>query len=510
MSTRFLALMMAVAAASLPLVGAQGAAHEHESGAVRIVAPADGTVFAGLPAKFVILDGAADGVPDFHQNNAIVVRLNGQVLLDTTAAAGHDYDGVNILRIVFPATGTYEVEASTGDGSTARVAGSVLPSPVERRSLSLEIPATAPEAQHVLVVLHVTHPDGTADNEPRGTAILDAMGPDGLAARLVIDLAASEYVALALDAGEYDIVATAWNDGVGAWSPAVAKASITVEPSTNLPLPDGGAGYDNRVVEGDGGFDIVATFDPYDAVAPAGIQHIALVATDGPTHATVEGSAVVDVLDSMGRTVAHFGMPMRGPEEFVYRTARPGIYALTATATAGSNMAAVLATWRVMAPTGTAAAGPIAFTLSGESKLHPAAELGLALHGRTLAGDPYAHSDVDVVLRQGNDAPVLWTKLHTHGDGDYPLGIRLNGGDYQLLASPSELEASPVTFHGPAGIADATRFTFQVDPGHGFEDADPAPATTTAPAKGAANLATPALLAIVAFAAVALRRRFLL
>ncbi|MCA1820052.1 MAG: hypothetical protein LC620_08420, partial [Halobacteriales archaeon] len=151
-------VVLSLTLAALPVAAQE---HNHMGTATAIIAhdtPPGGRTYVGDVTSFAVVDDENhDLAPDVHQNNHIRVSLNGAVLWEASAAAGHDYDGVNTFSIAFPAPGAYEVALVADDGSIqAHYNGTVeAPHDPVAATIALDAPASVPALQPATFTVQV-------------------------------------------------------------------------------------------------------------------------------------------------------------------------------------------------------------------------------------------------------------------------------------------------------------------------------------------------------------------
>ncbi|MEA3191245.1 MAG: hypothetical protein QOD77_1827 [Thermoplasmata archaeon] len=456
--------------ALLVLVPAADAQHAHEEGgSVRILA--EGPVHAGVLAGFAALALGDDDAPDFHQQNHLRVTQGGLVLFETTPDSGHDYDGVARFALAFPAPGPYRVEALDDAGAVlGALEGEALPVPTEAGTL-----AVAHSLVDGMVRFDAIVSVGGVQVPSR--LQLEAMADGKPAARLAT-VAVAHVVELGLDPGvtyRFRLLATPLD---APFAPVVHEETFAVEaaPRADPPaLPSPSPMPGNAVVRaGAGNATLLGTYDPWTAVGPDTRARFAAVGPAGPI--------AVRMHDAAGRVLLATDQ-LAGPVAEVTTTRPPGAY--TIAYTAGGET--VELPWTVLPPSDPSAVGPqdLVFTA-------PAAQAGvpfdLALASHDLAGRPFDHTEVELeVARAG--VPVVQAKLHTHGDGSFPLRLALQEGRQDVRAQVYPLEAR-TALAGPALLA-----SFDVAPG---APAEPTPAPQDQEAEAAPLGAPLAVLAVLA------------
>ncbi len=501
-----------VLSVSLPLLlalpGVSAQAHEHEAGAGIAIAhdvPADGQAFAGTPNHFALVVHGDDAVPDFHLDVPYRVSLDGEVLVETTADSGHDYDGINAFDVVFPSEGTYLVEALGASGETLASFGGTV-GPRAGKGLMDVVASDVGAGRPTVFEVHIYDAGGLAAHTD---ATFEVWQEGALQFRTK---AHTHHEPMVLSytfpaPGDYQVRVVGFqaypSPGALRFDPAVVEMDLAVgpgapQPAVALPVPP--PADLNAVVEGssDGPYRLLGTYDPYTVVGPSTLQHLSALVVDE------DGAPVphVDFTASLrGPSGAVFGSDTLHEYDGIYevatRQAVPGLYILTAEASTGDWTGSLEMAYTVAPPVVPTSAGPVALAVSAaEATAGDPAGLEFAA---TAATGPFAHSEIEVRARQA-DAAIPWFagKLHTHDDGRFPL----------LLAFPTEgthvLEADPFPLMPEAVLAAPAVFQVQVA-------AASAPTTLAGePEDRAEDLPLPFLAAPLALAtalALALRRR---
>lgn len=540
---------LVVSLAGLPSV--VGQAHEHGPGGAIVIAhdvPADGRTFVGTINHFAVIVKGDDAVPDFHNNIHVRVSLGGVVLFETTPDSGHDYDGVNAFDVVFPAEGDYLVEAldpDAADGAGAGMAlasfgGTVLPAP----------DASSPQAEFAVTAVSAVPTEQVMAGQPvhfsidllggpsaAGGARLDhsdtwfeAWKGDRLEfrAKLHIHDKVQEMDYTFQEPGPYTVRLTGYlaypSASATLFAPVVHEQSVMVLPGVPVSavhpesppvMPEGqGTPPINAVVEGTPGgtYQLIGTFDPYTVVGPDTLQHLVALVVDPATGEPVQH---VDFSAVLHGPVTHLFSSASlheydGLYELTTRQVLPGFYTLDITAERGDWSDTIHMTYLVMppvvaVPTVAPSIGTVDFTLDAPAGLAAGETADFVLHGRDVAGQPFAHNEVEFRLfgpgDRATEVPLLLGKLHTHDDGDYGFRAAFpRAGTYTLELTPTPLLANPV-------LLEAQAFEIVVGDGPGL--GGPAADDPGEEAGDRESPAAPALAALVAFAvlALALRRR---
>jgi hypothetical protein len=529
-------LLLAATLGLVPAVAAQ--THEHGIGGKIVIGhdvPADGTTFVGTINHFAVIVKGEDAIPDFHNNIHIRVLLNGGVLFETTPDSGHDYDGVNTFDIVFPVAGAYSVQALDPKDENSMLAmfdGTVLPAPGP----------TAPHAEFVVTAAASTPTEQVMTGQPVHFTIdlLDAPAASGGAriqhsdtwfeawkdGRLEFrtkththdELQELEYSFQ--EAGTYTVRFTGYlaypTAKATLFAPVVHEQSIMVLPGAPVsavhpespPMPEAGL---NAVVQGKPGgqYLLVGTFDPYTVVGPDTLEHLYALVVDPVTGQTIQHVNFEAILHGpvthlfSSKTLHEYD----GIYELSTRQALPGAYTLDVKATRGDWSDTIHMTYEVVppvvaVPTVASDVGPVMFSLK-QPALTAGATGDFTLHGADIAGEPFAHNEVEFRLfgpksDPATSVPLLSGKLHTHDDGDYGFRIAFpEPGTYKLMLSPTPLMANPV-------LLTAQSFDITVADGPGL----PGPVAAASTGSHASPALAPALLLVsLAVLVVAVRRR---
>lgn len=518
-----------VAVLAVSAVPVAGQVHEHglanSNIAIAHDLPPDGRTFVGNVNHFSVVAHGDDNVPDFHQDIPWRVTLNGVTLAETTASSGHDYDGVNSFDIVFPVAGNYTVEALDGGGKAVavfagHVEGADSGADIQEAAMSVavsESPSVGspvrftffPTLAGAASATPVAHSDCTFEALQAGRTMFRAKTHTHEEAQ-EIDYTFSEVGTYSVRivcfqaypsprATLFEPVLWEGQVVVAAGLPAAAPPSVS-PALPSLPPP----AELNAVVTAPAGAGatLVGTFDPYTVVGPETLQHLNVLAVDddGNTIQHVDFTASLD--GPLGRVFQSDTLhEYDGILEFTMRQRVPGPYTLTVTSEGASGNGELAMTYVVAPPVvpvagvGSLAAGPVDVLLDAQPVT---GTYGDWLLTAATPGGAFAHGELDVRLTAADaTVPFLQTKLHTHDDGRFPLGVALpTGQPYRLDVTPFPLMANPVL---PAVQS------FLVEPTGGAPLAsDPAAAP---PEQEMPALPAALVLAALGLAAVALRRR---
>jgi uncharacterized protein (TIGR03382 family) len=510
-----LAFLLVAATAAAP-TSAQ--AHEHgamDAGiAIAHDAPADGRTYVGNVNHFAVIAHGDDEVPDFHQDIPWRVTLNGLTLVETTAVSGHDYDGVNAFDIVFPAEGTYLVEALDAEGKVAAsFGGTVLPAPALLGIVTLEAPSGPVLAGQPATFTYWVSTDGGDVPTAHSDCTFEALRGPRLEFRAKSHTHEDKQVATYAfaDQGEYRVRVTCFqayaSPRATLFVPAVAEASLMVLPG--VPANAGAAppasppppSELNAVVVAPAGegMTLVGTFDPYTIVGPDTLQHLDVLAVDA-TGQTIQHVDFTAVLDGPAGQVFRSETlhEYDGILEFTARQATPGPYTLRVTAEGASGSGELAMTYVVAPRAVPLNAGVVGVALEAPSPVSGTpSQWTLASYATS---GPFAHGELDLRLTQeGQTVPFLQAKLHTHADGRFPFTVALpEAGKYTLDVLPFPLMAELVVLPEPAS------FTIEAAAGPALPLGESGAATAEQESPGPGALVA---LGGLAALALALRRR---
>ena len=517
----FVQLLFLALALALPLAAGQG--HEHGAAGGPIVltpdGPAAGSPFAGNLAHFAAIARGDDAIPDFHQDLPLRVSLDGIVLFETTADSGHDYDGINIVDVVFPHAGAYLVEALGADGAAvASFGGTVLAAPNATARIG-----TGQDPTDLVLAgqpVRFTHEVLPADGDARiaHTDCWFEVVRDGVMWFRTKTHTHDEAQAVDYafpEAGTYTVRTTCFQAFPSAkaalFLPVVVEHAVDVLPGA----PVGAVAADvgaralpptdlNAVVLGASGgvLQLVGAFDPYTVGGPNTLQHLTAAAIDPQTgvprqHVDFEAALAGPAGVLFASTTLH---EYDGLYELAARQAVPGVYTLTVKAESGDWSDTIQMAYTVVAPVVPTSAGLVAYDLQGD----PLPSGPLAPQGTpyvltaAASSGPFAHSEVEVrAIGPFSQVPILRAKLHTHDDGTFPFTAAFLDGPGQTVLQVDGFPLMPEAVLVPAG----TQFTILVP--HAQDSDDPTPDGQPAQALPAPGV----LVALLALAAVALARR---
>lgn len=526
MRSALVAVLLALAL--LPSVTAQAHAHG-ATGSVAIVLERTDIRAGGL-LRFTVLDLGDDAIPDFHQQNHVRVSLNGAVLLETTPDSGHDYDGVLPFDVQMPREGSYVVEVLDKEGqSLASASGRVVGEELHAGGLSIDgFDSSFAAGEMVDLVFRV---DGDTNATAPFDAIVEVARDDVLVWRGTVT-------------GETGEKGAAWRYAfqvpglhalrVTARSPDGNFPTMTIE---NLILVRTPSGLEtaapsvpaspqpslNAVVTAEAGpVTLVGTFDPYTVVGTNTLQHVAVLAMDAANRQPVTATFDVTWIGPGGQVLASYaagggGDPVlqlagMGLVPGPYRVHVEASGTLEGTPWDGSlDLPYHVAPPVVAAPAVAFAVGPQVYDIEGLEGLASGVETQVRMRAHDLAGNPFAHSEVEATLfAAGPDGmlvdPVLHAKLHTHADGAFAWNMTLDEGNYMLVLSPFPLLPQPAGPFSTSGADGSLRVPVQVGAGPGFPEAPAQDRAATAPPTAAAPGLVP-VLALAALAAIAAVRR---
>jgi len=522
------AALAATVLAFAPIAAAQ--THEHGATGAVVIAhdgPADGRMVAGDLAHFDVLDVGTDAVPDFHQQNHVRVTWNGQVLFETTADSGHDYDGVNAFDVVFPGPGPYMVEDLDESGAVLGMfmGAVVAPAPNSGATVALEAPESATVGMPATFTYKavdaagamVDHSDAWFEVR-QGTQVVFRTHT-----HTHTDPQSLQYTFQS--AGTYTVRVTAFlafpsGKEANDFAPAVAEKTIQVAsgvqpPALSPPMMPPTAM--NAVAQGTtsgGSFTLVGTYDPYTTVGPATLQHLSALVMDPATKQAVQHVNFEATLTGpFGQVFSSKSLhEYDGLYDLAVVTPAPGLYDLSVDASQGSWKGHVDLPYSVLPPVEPVAVdvppqpglGPVFYDVAGLDGAVSGKALPIEVTSRTLAGTPFPHSEIDVQVLDANKVPVLDTKLHTHSDGKFPFTLMLPAaGDYTLRLSPFPLDPTATPLFYGSSVGAPLDIPFKVAQGQALPVA--AAGTGAAAVHDAPFL--PAMVLVAVVAVLAVRRR---
>jgi PKD repeat protein len=521
--------------AMVPFAAGQAAHHEHSEAMVVIAhdTPADGRTVVGDLTHFAVILFGKDGLPAFHHDMAIEVKLNGVSLFATTPSSGHDYDGVNGFDVIFPVPGNYTITATTqgSEGeSTATFSGyvDVLDAAVPA-SMAIEGPDSAMAGEPATFTYQIVDADGKL--LPHTDVVVEAREA-GYAQALLYrvhthshedaqtlqlafprpgdyELSFLGYTAFATaDAPEFPAFLT--TKRLSVQPPPAAPALMPRMPRVTQELNAVGAG------ESAGDYAVFATYDPYTAVGPFAQARLSTLVINTTTFEAVQHiNFAATLTDSLGNVLFQSESlhEYDGILEVLAGEQLPGNYHLAVEATRGAWKGSAALDYTVAPPAAALSVGPQFTDVTGLDGATAGTPTMVELFIHDAAGMPFSHGEVDVQLLPAAEgaAPILATKLHTHDDGKFAFSVTYPvEGDYVLRLAPFALEPRPTPlFFGP-GVGDALDFPIHVGAGVPLPLGTPLSASSTDPA-APARVPGPELAFVgMAFAGAALlatRRR---
>lgn len=407
------------------------AQHAHETSdrvfIAHDVAP-DGRTYVGNPVRFTVVAHGGDGIPDFHQDIPIRIRMANVTLLETTVVSGHDYDGMASVDVAFPVPGPYTVEALDSAGAVlASFSGYVEARPpsgdvaFDADKLPLQWTAGTPNCvsfEQQRNQTRLTHVDTRLEITRNGRTMLDTKlhAHDDRQSYCYTPFLPGNYQIRWLS---YQAYPTATGNRFDAF---VTVQNFTVLPGVPVPAPVPAAPTElNAVaVAGDGDLRLVGTFDPYTLVGPDTMIRLHGLVVNTTTLAAVQH--------------VNFDVKLEGPEGVVFqsdslheydgiydlgvRNTLPGMYRATLGASYKSWSAQVELAYVVLPPVLPTNAGPASVTFTPPQS--PAGQASLLHWAATTPGDrAFAHSELRVAILGQGPVPIYETKLHTHGDGTF-------------------------------------------------------------------------------------------
>ncbi|MES2154685.1 MAG: hypothetical protein V4510_06065 [bacterium] len=539
-------------ALAMPSVSAQ---HEHGAATAVVIAHdanADGVEFVGNLAHFGVLDLGDDVVPDYHQQNHIKVTLNGVPILETTPDSGHDYDGVNMFDVTFPAAGTYTVADYDEAGTMlAMFNGTVMDAPEDPVLRYPTLPLTGPETFTPGVpstfTFQLLDHGRTLNHTDAWFEVRDA---SGLQFRTKTHTHTEAMEVSYLYTGNepsFTVTVTGFiafpGPGTTLFEPVTSSKLVTIAPGVvgtafmPGPIVQPDEPQSNAVVQSPAGglYSLVGTYDPWTTVGPQTQMRLTALAMDPITHHPVPHVNVVATLTQRGTGYTIFTSKTLHEYDGIYEftAVEPvGEYVLSVDATRGNWSAHIDLPYAVVPPIDAALPGQGTVPLSLASPIEYVDISGLNGHANGIpfklhlfihdaAGNPLQHSEVDYAIRNllsGDNRfiTVAAGKLHTHETGTFDVNVSLPSGLYQLLLSPFALEPRPtMTFYGnqcnsggPGEMCPLQLVIFDVGggPGYPMAAAPTPPATEDGQAHGSPAPATVFALAAIAVAFAARRR----
>lgn len=533
-------LLVLVATATVPLAG-QAAEADGPRVVILQDGPPDAATYVGQLNTFGWLLFDDEGEPSPHHDAVFRVQLNGQTLVETTDASGHDYDGIDPYQVVFPEPGEYtvSVEVPLKDGGTAEanLTGEVRPAPADAPDHEVHIDApeqaSTGETVEIRYGLHAGdgHDEGHEDGMAHDDGHDEGMATDHLShtdATVSIRDAETNFETFrththghdgmqSLDhvfeaPGTYEIRVTGYSDNPKGPSigPVVATHEITVDGHKAPPaVPT--IEKENVVHAGtaDGDWSIYATYDPYTVTGPHGRMRLGTVLVDGSGDPVPHVDYSAEIRDPMGNVLfaSEDLHEHDGVLEVVTHHPRTGDYTMTVEASVGNRTATATHQYAIYPPA--IPTGPMFTTLRGADDLSAGERSQVVVRVASAGDQPFIHSEVDYVVRDASDgAPLLSGKLHTHDSGDFPVNLTLpRAGDYVLDLSPTSLEPTATPrYYGPEP---GTRPTFDltVAPGPGLPSADVDDLSDDTTSSGASVPSAGLVVAVVAIGAAAVVHR---
>jgi hypothetical protein len=465
----------ALATLLLLLAPAALAQHEHGMGQAMVViahdsAP-DGREYAGNLAHFEAVLLGPDGTPQFHHNMRIEVRENGALLWSTTPDSGHDYDGVNGFDVVFPVPGTYDITAAT-EGKEGEVLGSfqgyvVAPDPASKATLRLDLPASP--AAGALADIKYAVLDAQGQPLPHTDALFEVRMGSTVEFRVHTHghQGPQELQYAFAESGPHTVRVLAYDAFPSANGPTFPAFETTkqVDVQPALPAPPGSApalsppdAKMNDVTTGGsqgGNFTVLTTYDPYTSVGPFSQARLSTLVLDPATMQPVQHvNFQATLTDALGRELFRSSSlhEYDGIFELLAGAQSPGQYHLDVQAQQGAWKGNASVSYTVLPPAEALSAGPQVVDVQGLDQAQSGTPTQVTLFAHDLAGQPFAHSEVDLqVAPAEGGAPFIATKLHTHDDGKFAFNVTFPAaGDYVLRLAPFSLEARPTpVFLGP-------------------------------------------------------------
>lgn len=482
-----------VALLAVLAVAGLAAAAEDSGPKVRILEDTgpNGTTRAGTVNTLGWVLVNEDGAPAFHQDAVFEVTHEGRTLLRTTAASGHDYDGIDPYKVAFPSPGNYTVRAvvhDDGEKRTATMDGTVLPAPEDRARLAIDAPRTAETGEAVKLSYEVTGPGGEpVDHADVTVRIRRASDGFEVFKTTTHDHDGEHrlrYTFARTGTFEITFVATPVGaEGSPLLSPVAATRTVEVEAGTPSPsAPEPGTDrplVNDRVSDGSGAYRLFGTYDPYTSVGPHGRLRLGAITLDAQTRAPVDGVRYRAVLYGPSDTEILRSSSLYAVDGFLeVTTSRPdlGSYELVVHASKGDWSANVTLPFTVQAPIAATNSGPLFAVPNATGTMEAGSPVTLPIHVEDAAGVPLLHGEVDWrILAEDTGVPVFAGKLHAHENGTLPLTVRFpEAGSYRAELMPESLQPAPTPRTWGAQPGQAPFFTLDVEPGAMVDEADEA------------------------------------
>lgn len=443
-------------------------------------APASGRTYVGDLQQFDVLDLGDNLLPDFHQQNHIRVTQSGATVFETTADSGHDYDGVNAFALSFPQPGPYSVEALDDHGmAIAGFSGNVSePNHPQAVHIGLDLPVNPAALVPATFTYSLLDANGTL--VPHSDALFEVRQAGALLFRThTHSHTEKQSLAYMFPApGNYQVrivgylaYATGHNRE---FTQAVSTSDLLVVAAPPMPavpplpmVPPSDMNLATSVPAGTN-CTLVGTFDPYTQVGPYTQQHLEVLVMETHGHATVQHvnfkaklTGPLGVVFTSETLHEYDGIYDLAVRESVF-----GTYTLSIDADKGAGCTGHIDLSYAVVPVGfSTSAGPQLYDVGGLDHLVAGIPANLTLFAHDPAGNPFAHSEVDLQWLDANGAITLQAKLHTHADGKFAFTYAPpTAGAGTLRISPTQLDAgfTPV-FYG-AKIGDNLDFPVTVAP----------------------------------------------
>lgn len=439
------------------------------------------SVHAGEIVSFtwLLLDG--DGEPFVHHDAFVQVTLDDTVLLETTPASGHDYDGMDTYRVRVPATAaggnlTALVEI-TPRGSTEPVVDRVvLPvEPLAASSPTVDVTVGGAASTGDLATLRATVTDAPGSSTIAWRVRELGTGFDVL--RVETRARGTHEVRFAFpDATRYEVHATLLSHPAAAGSATVqvlhhAPPTTPADPPTRRPM-------ENAVERGTApdGHVLFATYDPYTSIGPHGRIRLGAALLHEDARVPVEPPGFSAELTGPHGRVLLASQDLHAPGGLLtVAVHRPEVGDHVLHVTLADGQRSVELPWSVHAPMVANAAGPQFTHLEHPGRVLEDGAERFTLYVADAAGVPFMHSEVDLRVVGPDGVPWVTGKLHTHSDGAFPVDLRLpTEGPWRVEASPTALHPSPTpAYYGPT-VGSVPAFTVDVAavPGVGDDAAE--------------------------------------
>jgi hypothetical protein len=456
-----------------------GQAHDHGDQAkaplmVLLDVQGNNDVQVGDLARFEVIAFGADGLPEPHRDFHFQVLFAGKPLLETTAASGHDYDGILQFDVTFPSPGPYRARVFDAGIEVAHLEGWAVPAAILPAVVHLEGPTLA--AVGTPALFRVWPEDQEGRQVQHFYTLLEVRRDGELTYRAKLhghdeaDLGPVEAEIGFPFPGTYTVSATVYQASPYgpqhlAFAPLHAErevqvlpgASLASNPPTSAPLPTG-------IVQGGTGIlRLLGTYDPSPEVGPGTLQHLSVIAMSPSSGGLVgHGNFAALLLGPGGERLfaSRFLHEADGVLEFATTQPAAGAYLFQVHQ---DGEASIAMPFRVGLPAVGPTSGPHTVIVSGLERAQAGKPQPVQIAIHDVAGMPIQHAEVDVQVVGPDGVPHLLVKLHTHDDGQFPFVFTpLREGVHTIKVVPFVLESRPVAF-----LDQATWLTVPLEVGRG-------------------------------------------